>query len=102
MFGEIYPVASRTLADAGVHLAEEMGETSEAVHNYLGQHLGKQFDDIKIEVADYISCIFSVANSADFNVSKELSEMFYKNCHVCHKVPCICSFSTVVKYRNLK
>lgn len=100
MFNEIYPANSRTLADAGVHLAEEMGEVSEAIHNYLGQHLLKQFDEVKLEISDFVSCIFGVANSANIDVSKELSEMYKNNCHVCHKAPCICNFSTVVQIKS--
>lgn len=100
MFGKIYPAKSRTLADAGVHLAEETGEVSEAVHNFLGQHLKKQFEDIKLEIADYTSCIFGVANSAGIDVAKELERMFYKNCHVCHRVPCECRFTTVAQFKT--
>lgn len=95
MFGEIYPPSKRTLADAGVHLAEEMGEVSEGIHNYLGQHNEKQFENIKFEVADFLSCTFGVANSANIDVGAELSKMFSDNCHVCHKAPCECNFSAV-------
>ncbi|MCH7597811.1 hypothetical protein IID27_02065 [Patescibacteria group bacterium] len=100
IFNEIYPSKSRTLADAGVHWAEEMGEVSEAIHNYLGQHFEKQFDGIKHELADCTSCIFGVANSADINIAIELEKMFYKNCHVCHEAPCICTFTTVSQLRT--
>jgi len=95
MFEEIYPEGKRTLADAGVHLAEEMGEVSEAIHNYLGQHQQKQFDNIKLEMADFISCIFGVANSAKINMAKELEKVYNNNCHVCHKAPCICRFTEI-------
>ena len=100
MFNEIYPVSKRTITDAGIHLAEEIGEMSEAISNYLGQHLEKQFDDIKFEMADVVSCIFGVANSANIDCAKELSIMFANNCHVCHKAPCICSFSKVIKTKS--
>lgn len=99
MFADIYPPQKRTLTHAGVHLAEEMGEVSEAVLVYLGQHTQKQFDKIKFEIADYISCLFGVANSADIDVAEGLEKLFYKNCHICHKVPCACSFTFVA---NLK
>ena len=95
MFAEIYPPKGRTPADAGVHLAEEMGEVSEAVHNYLGQHLQKQFQGVRVELADLVSCIFGVANSFNIDVAKELETMYSKNCHVCHEAPCVCSFSEV-------
>lgn len=100
MFNEVYPASSRSLADAGVHLAEEMGEVSEAIHNFSGQHLQKQFDEVKLEISDFVSCIFGVANSAGIEVSKELSEMYIDNCHVCHKAPCVCTFSEVVKLKS--
>lgn len=100
MFGEIYPAATRTPADAGVHLAEEMGEVSEAIHNYLGQHLQKQFREVQIELADFVSCIFGVANSLDIDVAKELGTMYTNNCHVCHEAPCACSFAEVAALKS--
>lgn len=100
MFTKIYPPQKRTVADAGVHLAEEMGEVSEAVHNYLGQHRADMFDEIKFEMADYVSCLLGLASSADIDVAKELAEMYYNNCHVCHKQPCVCSFSAVAKLKT--
>ncbi len=100
MFNEIYPASERTLPDAGVHLAEEMGEVSEAIHNYLGQHLQKQFDEVKLEISDFISCILGVANSANIDTAKELSLMFQNNCHVCHKAPCVCSFTQVAALKS--
>ncbi|TSC70438.1 MAG: Uncharacterized protein CEO12_372 [Parcubacteria group bacterium Gr01-1014_46] len=100
MFNEIYPASGRTLPDAGVHLAEEMGEVSEAVHNYLGQHLQKQFDEVKLEISDFVSCIFGVANSSNIDVAKEFSVMFKNNCHVCHEAPCVCSFSVVTSIKS--
>ncbi len=95
MFAQIYPAKNRTIADAGVHLAEEMGEVSEAIHNYLGKHEGKLFIEIKLEMADYVSCILGLANSAEIDVAKELAKLFRNNCHICHKAPCVCSFSSI-------
>ena len=100
MFNDIYPADSRTLAEAGVHLAEEVGEVSEAVSNYLGQHLESQFDEIKLEIADLVSCIFGVANSAKIDLAKELAAMYADNCHVCHKMPCVCKFAQVSKLKT--
>ncbi|MEK7567400.1 MAG: hypothetical protein AAB513_00560 [Patescibacteria group bacterium] len=100
MFDEIYPAENRTLADAGVHLAEEMGEVSEAIHNFLGQHKNAQFEKVKVEISDYISCSFGVANSAKINVAQELEKMFYNNCHICHKIRCTCNFSRVSKLKT--
>lgn len=100
MFNGIYPSTSRTIQDAGVHLAEEMGEVSEAIHIFLGEHKEKQFNEIIHEVADYISCFFGVANSTSFDVAHELSVMYRNSCHICHKAPCVCKFSFVAKLRS--
>ncbi len=100
MFAAIYPPDARTLIDAGIHLAEEVGEVSEAIHSFVGQHLNSQFDQIKCEIADLLSCIFGVANSAHIDIAKELEKMYANNCHVCHKAPCICNFSEVSKIKT--
>ena len=100
MFMAIYPPSRRTLSDAGIHLAEEMGEVSEAVHNFLGQHRSGQLQSIKQEIADFVSCVFGIANSARINIAAELAKMFSHNCHVCHKAPCVCSFSKVARLRT--
>jgi len=100
MFNAIYPPEHRTLADAGVHLAEEVGEVAEAVHNFLGRHIESQFDDIKVEIADLMSCIFGVANSARIDVARELEKLFSRGCHVCHKAPCACNFSSVSRLKT--
>jgi NTP pyrophosphatase (non-canonical NTP hydrolase) len=97
MFRKIYPSESRTIPDAGVHLAEEMGEVSEALHNFLGEHRAEQFEEVRIELADYLSCVFGLANSAGIDVATELESMFTSGCHICHKVPCSCSFGEVSK-----
>ena len=95
MLAEIYPSASRALADAGIHLAEEMGEVSEAVHTFLGEHKSEQFDAILDEMADYASCVFGVANSSAIDLAGLLAAQFAENCHVCHYAPCRCDFSFV-------
>jgi len=100
MFRSIYPPESRSLFEAGVHLAEEMGELSETVHCFLGEHQKKQFGQIETELADYISCLFGVANSAKIDVAKELEKFYWKNCHDCHKLPCECNFTTVAKFKS--
>jgi NTP pyrophosphatase (non-canonical NTP hydrolase) len=100
MFSDIYPASGRSLSEAGVHLAEEMGELSEAIHCFLGEHKKNQFDQIGIEIADFISCVFGVANSAKIDVAGELAKMYFKNCHVCHEVECRCNFNFVGKYRS--
>lgn len=100
MFQEIYPSGRRTLADAGVHFAEETGEVHESVHNYLGQHKIKQFNKIKLELADLVSCIFGIANSSNIDVAHELAKMFSSGCHVCHQTPCVCGFTKVANIKT--
>lgn len=98
MFNEIYPANGRTLADAGVHWAEETGEMSEAIHTYLHEHRPEQLKNIAKEVADFVSCIFGVANSSGIDVAKGLAKLFYKNCLACHNLPCTCSVEYINKF----
>jgi len=100
MIADIYPPQNRTLTDAAIHLAEETGEVSEAVHNFLGEHLDEQFTAIEDEISDYLSCLFGLANSAEINVALGLVELFPDGCHICHQAPCICSFSFVAKFKS--
>jgi len=100
MFDEIYPSKERTLSDAGVHLAEETGEVNEAICNYLGAHKAKQFRDIEDEIADWVSCIFGIANSAKIDVATESAKYFKNNCHVCHHAPCTCNFTFINSFNS--
>jgi len=100
MLSLIYPADSRTLFEAGVHLAEEIGELNEVIHFFSGEHKAKYFEEIKKEIADVISCFFSVANSAKIDMAAGLGKMYYSNCHVCHKAPCVCNFSSVAKFES--
>ncbi len=100
MFALIYPPEKRTLFEAGVHLAEETGEVNEAIHSYWGEHRKDYFKNIENEFADWLSCFFGVANSANIDVAKELAKMYYNNCHVCHQTPCICAYSFIVKFES--
>ncbi|OGB75172.1 hypothetical protein A2810_02160 [candidate division Kazan bacterium RIFCSPHIGHO2_01_FULL_49_10] len=98
MFSEIYPGSGRTLADAGVHWAEETGEMSEAIHAYIHEHRPEQLKNIAAEMADFVSCTFGVANSAGIDVAKGLAELFYKNCLACHHLPCTCPVEYINKF----
>lgn len=100
MFNAIYPASGRSITDAGVHLAEEVGEVSEAIHNFINQHKGEQFDEVKLEMADLASCVFGLANSVPFDIAKELSVMCKNGCHNCHKTPCECSFIDVLNFKT--
>ncbi|MFA4998559.1 MAG: hypothetical protein WC514_00840 [Candidatus Paceibacterota bacterium] len=100
MFSLIYPASSRTLSEAGVHLAEEIGELNEVIHFFSGEHKAKYFEEIKKEIADVVSCFFSVANSAKIDIAAGLAKIYGNNCHVCHKAPCVCNFSFVAKFKS--
>lgn len=100
MFERIYPSESRTLDQAGIHLAEELGEFSEALLAYRGQHKNKLFHEVMKESADAFSCIIGVFNSLKLSLPKELSEMFSENCHACKKSPCECEFDFIVSFES--
>lgn len=100
MFALIYPDTGRTIVDAGIHFAEEVGEVSEAIHNYTGQHMQKQFEEVRLEMADFISCAFGIANSLGIDLGQEFAGMFVNNCHVCHTAPCSCSFTEVATIKT--
>ncbi len=100
MFARIYPPGTRTSEHAAIHLAEETGELSEAVHLYMSDRSKKYFKEVSIEAADYLSCIMGVLNSIGIDAGDELSRMFYNNCHDCHKLPCECTFRHVCNYRS--
>jgi len=100
MFEKIYPHSERTLEHAGIHLAEEQGEVSEAVQIYFGSHQKKYFRNIIEESADYFSCLMGVFNSAGIDMEKEMLKFFSKGCHKCHRSPCACSFVTVAEFSS--
>ncbi|MFA5925559.1 MAG: hypothetical protein WC831_01375 [Parcubacteria group bacterium] len=100
MFALIYPAGGRNLYEAGIHLAEEIGELSEAVLGFLGEHKNNQFRQVEMEIADYVSCVFGVANSAKIDLSLELENMFCDGCQVCYKSPCECNFSFIRNYKS--
>jgi NTP pyrophosphatase (non-canonical NTP hydrolase) len=98
MFDEIYPASRRNIHKAGVHLAEEIGELSEAILAYRGEHTDEHFKSIVLEAADLFSHYLCVFNSLGHSLAKGMSEMFSENCHICHKAPCECTFNFVIKY----
>jgi len=100
MFNQIYPAGKRTIEDAGIHLAEELGEFSEAILTYRGGHQEKDFQRIEIEAADLFSCFMGVFNSLELELAKELSVMFSQNCHVCKNIPCTCQFTDITKFKS--
>ncbi|MDD5341239.1 MAG: hypothetical protein PHC97_02245 [Patescibacteria group bacterium] len=92
MFRKIYPPEKRTLEHAGVHLAEELGELSEALHLFEGTHKKKYFTQLEIEAADFFSCILGVANSIDFDFADSFYKLIPEKCHVCGQGVCVCNF----------
>ncbi len=100
MFKAIYPSSTRTLEHAGIHLAEELGELSEAVLKYQGVRDKDDFNKIMFEAADFFSCLMGVFNSIDVSAAKELSKLFVQNCHACKKIPCECSFTFITNFES--
>lgn len=99
MFENIYPSKNRTVEHAGIHLAEELGEFSEAMLAYKAGYKKEDFDNVILEAADLFSHYATVFNSMGLSLSKELSVMFDNNCHVCKKCPCECSFETIINFK---
>jgi NTP pyrophosphatase (non-canonical NTP hydrolase) len=100
MFGRIYPPGARTLDDAAIHLAEEVGELSEAFHIYIGSHRDSNFDNIYSEAADFFSCAMGMFNSINVGYAEELSKLYSNNCHVCKNAPCTCTFDSVNDFKS--
>lgn len=100
MFNKIYPPETRTLEHAGIHLAEEIGEFAEAILTYRGGHKEEDFNNIPLEAADLFSCFMGVFNSIGENMAKELSIIFFNNCHMCKNAPCTCSFETIAEFNS--
>ena len=100
MFNDIYPATSRTLEHAGIHLAEEVGELSEAVLQFRGQHTDKEFAQIVLEASDLFSCYMGVFNSVGVDYHEALVKEFSNGCHVCHQAPCVCKYDFVLNYKS--
>ncbi|MFA6006601.1 MAG: MazG-like family protein [Candidatus Paceibacterota bacterium] len=96
----IYPKSDRTLDQAGIHLAEETGEFSEAVNQYYSIHDEKHLAKLEIEFADLISCMFDVANSAGINIAEEIAKVYHNNCATCHKPSCVCPFMSASEFES--
>lgn len=98
MISDIYPPEARTLEHAGIHLAEEIGELSEAVLRFRGNRIDRDFDHIVLEAADTFSCFIGVLNSMDISLETELVRLFKKGCHACHHTPCTCDYQFIIRY----
>lgn len=100
MLNQIYPAEKRTLEKAGVHLAEEIGEFSEAILTYRGKHKDEDFKQVVLEAADLFTHFLTVSSSMNMSIAKELSIMFYNNCHVCKNAPCTCNFIDITRFES--
>jgi len=100
MFNDIYPAKNRTLEDAGIHLAEEVGELSEAVLKFRGHHAALDFDNVVLEASDLFSCFMGVLNSAGIEYHKILVEFYSDGCHVCKGTPCTCKYDFVINFKS--
>ncbi len=100
MFADIYPPESRTLEHAAIHLAEELGELSEAVLQFRGNHTDKEFAKVELEASDVFSCYMGMFNSLGINYEKRLVQSFKNGCASCHHSPCSCSYSFIVNFKS--
>jgi len=99
MFNRLYPPSERTVEMAFLHMAEELGELTEAVWTFKGEKQQCEFELIPREAADYLSTVFAIFNSMNVDTAEELAKMFRDNCHVCHKAPCACSFKFIRRFK---
>jgi NTP pyrophosphatase (non-canonical NTP hydrolase) len=100
MFNEIYPANKRSLVEATIHMAEEVGEYTEALLSYRTRHADTDLDSISVEAADYVSQVFAVFNSLERSFSIELVNLFKNDCHACGQAPCTCTFRDVLDYQS--
>lgn len=100
MFDGIYPASERTLEHAGIHLAEETGELSEAVLRFRGHHRDEDMEQVVLEASDLFSCFMGIFNSLGYDYSEELAAQFSDGCHVCKKTPCVCEYDAVVNFKS--
>lgn len=99
MFYNIYPPLNRTLEHAGVHFAEEIGEFQEALIAFRNEKKEEDFKELKLEAADYVSCLIGIFNSLEMDLSEELFQMYSNNCHECNKMPCECDYIKIKNYK---
>lgn len=93
MFAAIYP--NNKLQDSVMHLAEEIGELSEAVRNFFAVHSDDSFSNISEEIVDIFANILGVANCLDFDVAALLADYYKDGCPKCHQSSCKCGYVAV-------
>lgn len=101
MFGLIYPPSMRDRISAAMHLAEELAEYGEACTNYRGRHTDEEFASIRVEAADFVSCVAGLFTRFETDLESTLIEMFANGCHRCGGIPCSCTFDEVMSFRVL-
>jgi NTP pyrophosphatase (non-canonical NTP hydrolase) len=99
MFAQIYPAQHRDATVAAIHMAEELGEYTDAIMAYRTRHRDEDLKGIALEAADFLSCVLGVYNSLGEDASTRLNSMFTNGCHECQLAPCQCSFEFVMTYR---
>lgn len=100
MFRHIYPPELRSIEDAGIHMAEEIGEFQEAVLLYRGRHDSSDLVNLRDEAADVLSCLFGVWISMNRDAAAELREAYAYGCHACREAPCGCSYERISMYES--
>lgn len=100
MHNDIYPDSNRTLDDAGVHFAEEVGEFAEALLAFRSERKSEDFEQVLLEAADYLSCYLDVFNSLNIDLAEELAKFYSNNCHECNDSPCSCSYTKIKTYKS--
>jgi len=93
MFDSIYP--NNTIKDSAIHLAEEIGELSEAVRNYLAVHGDNYFDKIAEEMIDIFANLMAVANCLKLDLGSLSADYFAKGCPKCERSPCECGYVAI-------
>ena len=91
---------SSILEHAGIHLAEEMGEFSEAILKFRNTHTDADFSNVILEGSDLFSCFMGVFNSIDVDYEKELVTLFSNGCHICKKTPCVCNYKHALSFAS--
>lgn len=89
MFARIY---HNRLLNSTLHLAEEIGEVSEALRVFLSMHSEGSFIKTVEEIVDAVTNILGVANCLRIDMAAGMVRYFADSCPGCKKFPCACGF----------
>ena len=78
-----------------MHLAEEIGELSEAIRNFFAVHSDEAFNNIAEEIVDIFANLLGTANCLDFDVAALLADYYKDGCPKCQQCPCRCGYIVV-------